>query len=72
MSEPTQDEPALDQHVATEQDKLDGLVAQMHADLAGADTETVERALRHRLADIGIDLDEERIGTLVQQISARG
>ncbi len=52
----TQDGPALAQNVTTDRERLDGLVAQMHVDLAGTDAATVEHALRHRLADIGLDL----------------
>jgi len=67
--EPTQDGPALAQNAASDQDRLDGLVAQMHADLTGADAATVEQALRHRLTDIGLDLDEGEIQALVARIS---
>lgn len=70
MSESTQDESALDQNVASEQDKLDGLIAQMHADLSGEDAATVEQALRHRLTDIGIALDDAQIADLVAKVSA--
>lgn len=71
MTEETQDGPALAQNVTSDQERLDGLVAQMHADLAGADADAVEQALRHRLSDIGIDLDADRIAGLVAQISGR-
>lgn len=71
MTDDTQDGPALAQNTATEQERLDGLVTQMHADLAGADADVVEQSLRHRLSDIGMDLDADRIAGLVAQISGR-
>ena len=67
--EPVQDEPALAQNTASDQDRLDGLVAQLHADLAGEDPATVERAVRHRLDDIGLGLDEAKIRDLIARIS---
>jgi len=71
MTDETQDGPALAQNAATDQERLDGLVAQMHADLAGADPAVVEQSLRHRLSDIGIELGADRIAGLVAQISGR-
>lgn len=69
MSEETQDEPALDQNAASDQDKLDGLVAQLRADVAGQNAVTVEQAVRRRLDDTGLALDEERIAALVAELS---
>lgn len=70
MAEDTQDEPVLDQNTASEQERLDGLVAQMHTDVKGEDAATVEQALRHRLTDIGMTLDESEIARLVVELSA--
>ncbi|WP_431802867.1 hypothetical protein [Microbacterium sp. bgisy203] len=70
MSEGTQDEPALDQNAASDQDKLDGLVAQLRADVAGENAATVEQAVRRRLDDTGIALGEERIAALVAELSS--
>ena len=70
MAEDTQDEPVLDQNTASEQERLDGLVAQMHTDVKGEDGATVEQALRHRLTDIGMTLDESEIARLVAELSA--
>lgn len=69
MTDETQDGPALAQNTASDQDKLDGLVAQMHADLAGEDPDTVAQTLRHRLTDIGITLDDAEIADLVAKVS---
>ena len=46
MTDETQDEPVLDQNTATEQERLDGLIAQLRADVTGEDTATVEAAVR--------------------------
>lgn len=70
MSDAEQTEPVMDQHSTTDAEKLDGLVAQMHADLAGEDPATVEQALRHRLDDTGLEVDASAIADLVARISA--
>ncbi|MBN9178094.1 MAG: hypothetical protein J0I43_12115 [Microbacterium sp.] len=70
MAEDTQDEPVLEQNTASEQERLDGLVAQMRADVQGEDAATVEQALRHRLTDIGMTLDESEIAQLVADLTA--
>lgn len=69
QNEPTQDEPVLEQNAATEQERLDGLSAQLRADLAGEDAETIEQAVRHRLADSGIPADEAFIALLISEIA---
>jgi hypothetical protein len=71
MTDATQDEPALAQNATTDQERLDGLVAQMHADLAGEDAEVVEQALRHRLDDIGLALDADEIAGVVARVAGR-
>lgn len=69
LSEPTQDGPSLAQNATSPQERLDGLVAQLRADVAGADATTVEKAVRARLADTGIALDEPAIARLVADLS---
>ncbi|GAA3029084.1 hypothetical protein [Microbacterium dextranolyticum] len=70
MPEETQDSPALAQNEATEDERLQGLVAQVRADLSGEDAATVETAVRRRLDDTGIDVDEELVRRLVEELSA--
>lgn len=65
----TQDAPALDQNDATEQERLDGLVAQLRADHEGQDAATVEKAVRRRLDDTGIAAGEDLVQRLVAQIA---
>lgn len=67
----TQDGPVLAQNQATELERLDGIVVQTRADLAGADVATVERSLRRRLSDAGIELAEGEIEALARDLSER-
>ncbi|MBF9337478.1 hypothetical protein [Microbacterium lacticum] len=69
MSEETQDEPALDQHETTEQERLDGVIAQLRADVAGEDAAVVETAVRRRLDDTGIAAEEGLIARLVAELA---
>lgn len=71
MTGETQDEPALAQNATTDEERLDGLIAQLHADLAGHDAALVEKALRSRLSDAGITLDEGAFADVVARIAAR-
>lgn len=68
MTEETQDEPVLDQHETTEAERREGLVAQMRADLSAESPAVIEQALRHRLADIGMTLDDAEIARLAAEI----
>lgn len=69
MTDETQDEPVLDQNTATEQERLDGLIAQLRADVTGEDTATVEAAVRRRLSDTGIEADEALVRRLVADLA---
>ena len=69
MSEETQDEPDLDQHETTEQERLDGVIAQLRADVAGEDAAVVETAVRRRLDDTGIAAEEGLIARLVAELA---
>lgn len=69
MTDETQDEPVLDQNTAAEQERLDGLTAQLRADVTGEDTATVETAVRRRLSDTGIEADEALVRRLVAELA---
>lgn len=71
MTDETQDEPALAQNTTTDQERLDGLVAQMRADFSGEDASVVEQALRSRLNDTGIELDADAFAGVVAQVAGR-
>jgi len=66
----TQDGPVLAQNDPTELERLDGIVVQTRADLAGEDVAVVEKSLRRRLDDAGIVLEEEEIEALARDLSA--
>ncbi|RLK52790.1 hypothetical protein [Microbacterium telephonicum] len=65
----TQDEPAQEQNVATDAERLDGILAQTRADVGGEDTSVVATALRRRLDDVGLDIDAAEIDRLVAEIA---
>lgn len=69
MTDETQDEPVLDQNTAAEQERLDGLIAQLRADVTGEDTATVETAVRRRLSDTGVEADEDLVRRLVAELA---
>lgn len=65
----TQDAPSMDTHAATGDDKLDGVIAQTRSDGRGQDAATVEKLLRSRLQDTGLQMDEDRIAALVAEMT---
>jgi hypothetical protein len=62
-------EPALAQNETTENERLDGVVVQTRADLGGQDAETIEQALRSRLSDVGIAMDDDEIAALARDLA---
>jgi hypothetical protein len=67
----TQDEPRMDQHVASIDDKINGIVAQTRIDLPGADHARVVDVLRQRFSDAGIsNVDDTRFDELARQVAA--
>ncbi len=65
----TQDEPRLELHETTAQERLDGIVAQLRADVQGENAATVDKAVRTRLAETGVAADENAIARLVAELS---
>lgn len=65
----TQDAPSMDTHEASGQDRLEGLIAQVRSDGQGQDAAMVEKLLRSRLQDTGVEMDEGRIRALVAEIA---
>jgi hypothetical protein len=53
---------------ASDDDKLAGLVEQMRQDVAAGNITDVEDALRQRLDDIGIELDEQQFAALLASV----
>ncbi len=66
----TQDEPRLDVHQTSDQERLDGLIAQLRADVAGQNAATVDKAVRGRLAETGVPAEEEVILALIAELAA--
>lgn len=69
MTNETQDEPALEQNVASDEDRLIGVIAQLRADVSGSDAATVETAVRRRLDDTGIDASDDLVRRLVADLT---
>ncbi|WP_454117430.1 hypothetical protein [Microbacterium lacticum] len=69
MTDETQDEPGLEQNVASEEDRLNGVIAQLRADVSGEDAATVETAVRRRLDDTGIDASDDLVRRLVAELA---
>ena len=64
-----QDTPIEDGHDdASQRDKLDGLIEQMRQDVALGNVTDIDDAVRQRLTDSGIDLDEQEFATLVASV----
>ena len=53
---------------ASKSEKLNGLVEQMRQDVAAGNVTDVEDALRQRLDDAGIDLDEQEFAELLASV----
>ena len=67
----TQDAPLMDQHEASVDDKINGIVAQTRIDLPGADHDRVIEVLRQRFSDSGIsNVDDTRFAELAKQVAA--
>lgn len=69
-SAPTQDEPRLELHDTSDQERLDGLIAQLRADVGGQNAATVDKAVRGRLAETGVPAEEEVILALIAELAA--
>jgi hypothetical protein len=64
-----QRQPIEDGHDdASDRDRLDGLVEQTKQDVAMGHVDDAETALRQRLADAGIDVDDEEFATLLASV----
>jgi hypothetical protein len=67
----TQDEPIMDQHVATDEDKIEGIVAQTRIDVGDKPLERIADVLRQRFHDAGLDVDDDRTAELAERVSVR-
>ncbi len=69
-AEDTQDEPVLDMHDPSPSDRWDGLAAQLRADVLGQNTAVVDKAVRGRIAETGVVVEEEVVVALIAELSA--
>lgn len=67
----TQDAPLLDQNEASDEERIEGIVAQTRSDLRGAPIARIERVLTQRFAQVGVEVDPERTAHLAAEIDAR-
>lgn len=65
----TQDGPRLDQNVTTDMERLNGIVTQTRADLAGEPVDVIEKSLHRRLGDAGIVVAHDEIAALARDIA---
>jgi hypothetical protein len=61
--------PGEHRHDAPVNDKLDGLVDQMRADISQGHVDDVAEVLHQRLADAGIDLSDDEFDQLLSRLS---
>ena len=55
-------------HETDDRERLDGLVAQLRADLAGENRATVEHGVRQRLSQVGLNLDDAEFERIVADL----
>ena len=69
-TERTQDEPLLAQNVATDDEKIDGIIAQTAADVPGAPLARVADVIDQRLHDSAIPRSREQIEEYASRVLA--
>lgn len=67
----TQDEPAMDMHDTTDEERVSGIVAQTRADVGDASEERIADVLRQRFTETGTDVGDDRIRALAAEIAQR-
>lgn len=65
------DATRMDQNVASGDERLEGLLVQVRADVADRSDEDVEYMLRTRLRDLQLDLSDDEIAGLVDRVRSR-
>ncbi|MDD7961527.1 hypothetical protein [Microbacterium thalli] len=64
-----QDGPALAMHTTDDAERLDGLKAQLRADLTGQSPAVVEKGVRQRLDQVGLHLDDAEVARIVDDLA---
>jgi hypothetical protein len=68
----TQDAPAMDVDVVTDEERIDGILAQTRVDVGGADAERIAEVLRQRFADAGIPASDEQLASFAEGVVRPG
>ena len=63
------DETQEEQNVATESEKLDGIVEQTRADLQQGNVDDAQDVLRQRLHDAGIEVGDDEFDALLARLT---
>ena len=67
----TQNAPAMDMHSTTNEDRVEGIVAQTRQDVGDASEERIADVLRQRFSETGTDIGDDRIRALAAEIAQR-
>lgn len=67
----TQNEPAMDMHTTTDEDRIAGIVAQTRSDVGDASHERIADVLRQRFSDVGLDVGDDRVRALAAEVAQR-
>ena len=68
MSEDEQREPMMDQHPVTEDDRVDGIIAQVRADVGDKGERRIADVLRQRFEQSGVPFDDALIASAVGRV----
>ena len=65
-----QDEPVMDMHVASDDDKIRGIVDQTRQDVGGEGEERIIEVLRQRFEESGLAVDEAQLPRLAGEVAS--
>lgn len=66
----TQSEPMMDVDVVSEQDRIDGILAQTRVDVGTEDAARITEVLEQRFADAGITASAEQVTAFAEGLAA--
>lgn len=64
-----QAEPAMDQNIASDEDKIAGIALQTRHDVGDADPSRIEEVLAQRFRDAGLEVGAERLSALAREVA---
>lgn len=62
------DEPAMDQNVSSDEEKIAGIVAQTHSDVGIEGVDRIMSVLAQRFADAHLTVSDERVRELAESM----